>query len=67
MNMKKIIAIIGIAFLASCETSDTCHCEVFENIGTEEKPQLRYIGSIDGNCNNVTQEEKKVYQNVSCE
>jgi len=65
--MKKILTIIGIAFLASCETSDTCHCEVFENIGTEEQPQLRYIGSLDGNCNDVIKEEEKVYQSVSCD
>ena len=62
-----MITIIGIAFLASCETSDTCHCEVFENIGTEEQPQLRYIGSLDGNCNDVIKEEEKVYQSVSCD
>ena len=65
--MKKILTIIGIAFLASCETSDTCHCEVFENIGTEEQPQLRYIGSLDGNCNDVIKEEEKVHQSVSCD
>lgn len=65
--MKKILTIIGIAFLASCESSDTCHCEVFENIGIEEQPQLRYIGSLDGNCNDVIQEEEKVYQSVSCD
>ena len=65
--MKKILTIIGIAFLASCETSDTCHCEVFENIGTEEQPQLRYIGSLDGNCNDVIKDEEKVYQSVSCD
>lgn len=65
--MKKILTIIGIAFLASCETSDTCHCEVFENIGTEEQPKLRYIGSLDGNCNDVIKEEEKVYQSVSCD
>ncbi|MBS7321441.1 MAG: hypothetical protein KIG55_07610, partial [Myroides sp.] len=65
--MKKILTIIGIAFLVSCESSDTCHCEVFENIGTEEQPQLRYIGSLDGNCNDVIKEEEKVYQSVSCD
>ena len=65
--MKKILTIIGIAFLASCESSDTCHCEVFENIGTEEQPQLRYIGSLDGNCNDVIKDEEKVYQSVSCD
>ena len=65
--MKKLLTIIGIAFLASCETSDTCHCEVFENIGAEEQPQLRYIGSLDGNCNDVIKDEEKVYQSVSCD
>jgi len=69
--MKKIFTLLGIisgiAFLASCESSDSCHCEVFENIGTEEQPQLRYIGSLDGNCDGVNKEENKVYQNVSCD
>lgn len=65
--MRKLLTILGVAFLASCESSDTCHCEVFENIGTEEQPQLRYIGSLDGNCDKQIKEEKKVYQSVSCE
>jgi len=65
--MKKLLTILGIAFLASCESSDSCHCEVSENIGTEEQPQLRYIGSLDGNCDNITKEENKFYQSVSCD
>ena len=66
--MKKILTILGIVLLASCESSDTCHCEVFENIGTEEQPQLRYIGSLDGNCDQQQNiDEEKVYQSVSCE
>jgi len=65
--MKKLLTILGIAFLASCESSDTCTCEVYENIGTEEQPQLRYIGRLDGSCDGVTKEEEKVYQSVSCD
>ncbi|SEH72635.1 hypothetical protein SAMN02927937_01081 [Paenimyroides aquimaris] len=69
--MKKLLTILGIvsgiAIWVSCESSDSCHCEVFENIGTEEQPQLRYIGSLDGTCDGVNQEENKVYQNVSCD
>lgn len=65
--MKRLITIVGIAFLASCESSDSCHCEVFENIGTEDKPQLRYLGSLDGSCDDKIKEEDKVYQSVSCE
>ena len=65
--MKKLLTILGIAFLASCESSDTCTCEVYENIGTEEQPQLRYIGSLNGSCDGVTKEEDKVYQSVSCD
>ncbi len=65
--MKKLLTILGIAFLASCESSETCHCEVFENIGTEEQPQLRYLGSLDGNCDQQIKEEEKVYQSVSCD
>lgn len=65
--MKKLLIIIGIVFFVGCESSDTCHCEVYENIGTEEKPQLRYIGSLDGNCEDKIKEEDKIYQNVSCD
>ncbi|HUH26181.1 MAG TPA: hypothetical protein VLY87_06110 [Flavobacterium sp.] len=64
--MKKILFIIGIISFASCETSDTCSCEVYENIGTEEKPQLRYIGKLEGDCESQVQEEKYVYQTVNC-
>ena len=65
--MKKLLIIFGIAFLTSCESSDNCHCEVFENIGTEEQPQLRYLGSLDGNCDGQIKEEEKVYQSVGCD
>ena len=65
--MKKLLGLLGVIFLASCETSETCHCEVFENIGTEDKPQLRFIGSLDGNCNDQVPKENYVYQSVSCE
>ncbi|WKW45703.1 hypothetical protein P3875_07880 [Myroides sp. JBRI-B21084] len=65
--MKKIIMFVSVAFFASCESSDTCHCEVFENIGTEEQPQLRYIGTLDGNCDGKVKDEDKIYQNVSCD
>lgn len=65
--MRNLLTMLGIVFLASCETSDNCHCEVFENIGTEEKPQLRYLGSLDGDCDSQKKEEKYVYQSVSCD
>lgn len=65
--MKKILILIAIVITVSCETADNCHCEVFENIGTEERPQLRYIGSLDGHCDSVIKEEEKIYQSVSCE
>ncbi len=65
--MKKIIMFVSVVFFASCESSDTCHCEVFENIGTEEQPQLRYIGTLDGNCDGKVKDEDKIYQNVSCD
>lgn len=66
-TMKKILFILSIIFFAGCESSDSCHCEVFENIGTEEQPQLRYIGSLDGNCDQQIKEEEKIYQTVSCD
>jgi len=65
--MKKILFILGIVFFASCESSDNCHCEVYENIGTEEAPQLRFIGKLDGDCESQEQKEGYIYQTVSCE
>lgn len=66
--MKKIFILSFISFaFASCEKGEDCHCEVFENIGTETQPSLRYIGSLDGNCDNVIREENKIYQSVNCE
>lgn len=65
--MKKIIVLLGVVFLSSCETSDTCQCEVYENIGTEEQPQLRFIGKLDGNCESQTKKEEYIYQSVSCD
>jgi len=65
--MKKVLTILGIAFLASCESSESCHCEVYENIGTEDQPQLRYIGSLDGRCDDKIKEKDKVYQTMSCD
>lgn len=65
--MRNLLTILGILFLAGCESSDNCHCEVFENIGTEEQPQLRYIGSLDGNCDGQQKDEKYIYQSVSCD
>ena len=65
--MKKLLGILGVIFLASCETSDTCHCEIFENIGTDNEPQLRFIGSTDGSCEDKVKDEKYIYQSVSCE
>lgn len=65
--MKKTLLLFGLTLFIGCETSENCHCEVFENIGTEEQPQLRYIGSLDGPCDEQIKEEDKVYQNVSCD
>lgn len=65
--MKKIIALLGMAFFVSCETSDSCQCEVYENIGTEEQPQFRYIGAQNGSCDNIVKEEKYRYDSVNCQ
>jgi len=66
--MKKILVLGLLAIsLGSCETEDTCHCEVFENIGTESNPSFRYIGSLDGKCSDQIQEEGLIYDTVSCE
>jgi len=65
--MKKILLLLGLMTFIGCETSENCHCEVFENIGTEEQPQLRYIGSLDGHCDEQIKEDEKTYQSVSCD
>ncbi len=65
--MKKIMILFGLMMVMGCESSEDCHCEVFENIGTEEQPQLRYIGSLDGHCDEQILEDDKVYQSVNCE
>jgi len=65
--MKKLIALSMFALVfSSCDTDDKCHCEVFENIGTEEEPIYRYIGSMDGKCDDHVLEEDLLYDTVSC-
>lgn len=65
--MKKVLFIGSIFFfMTSCESEDKCHCEIFENIGTIEAPNYRYIGSLDGNCSEHILEEDLIYDSVNC-
>lgn len=66
--MKKIVILSALGlFFTACDDSDSCHCEVFENLGTETQPEWRYIGSLDGTCDDVIKEEGKLYDTVNCE
>ncbi|MDN3706958.1 hypothetical protein QW060_07400 [Myroides ceti] len=69
--MRMLISIIGILALSSCESSDTCHCEVYKKVFDDNGVviNLQYQGSRDGNCNSLTDrdDDNYEYDTISCD
>lgn len=72
--MKKItllLGVMGVFALVSCESEDTCHCEISKKIYDEngDVRELDYQGSVDGNCENIEDKDtvEFYYQNISCD